>query len=52
MRLIPAQNAQSPSAFIEAGWARQASVSSEVKASAATTVFPPVWAMPAASMTL
>ncbi len=51
MRLTPAAKAQSPSAFIEAGWARQASVSSEVKDSAATTVLPPVWAIPAASTT-
>ena len=36
MRLTPAQNAQSPSAFIEPGCACQRSASSEVNASAAT----------------
>ena len=52
IRLMPVVKAQSPRAFIEAGWACQASRSSEVNDSAATMVRPFVCAIPAASTTL
>ena len=52
MRLTPAQNAQSPWSFIDAGKNCQASGASAVNASAATIGRPLVWAIDAASMQL
>ena len=52
MRFTPALNAQSPSTFIEPGYACHRSVSSEVNDSAATIGRPHVCAIEAASITL